>query len=224
MTTQPITEFDRFVYIVSHDLQEPLRMVSSFISLINKKHADSLPPDCAEYMGYITENADKMNKMIRSLVDYSRVERNREEMVNIDLTILIEDMLTMFGPEMSLSEAAIELDTLPTIKAQPTLILTLFRNIFQNAFENRNQNPLRLALRVRDEGDRWGFSLEDNGLGIDSDHLGSIFEMFRKVDPKSERVGAGLAISQAIVRKYGGVMAAESTKGKGTKISFSLPK
>ncbi len=220
----PETEFDRFVYTISHDLQEPLRLISSFVKLLNTKCASSIPEECQEYLEYITDNTDHMKSMIYSLVDYSRVDRNQEPKEKINLNELVSDILTMYGPEMTVCNATIEMDELPMVVGQPSLIISLLKHLFQNAFEACQDEALHITFTHKSDGDFWEFCLEDNGSGIRIEPVDRAFEMFRKMDRPEQNLGAGLAICSAIVRKHGGKMFVQSVPMKGTKMYFTLPK
>lgn len=221
----PESEFDRFVYTISHDLQEPLRMISSFVKLLNVKCEDQLPADCVQYLEYITENSDRMKKMIYSLVDYSRVERNQENVVELDLVDLVNDMLSMYSHELSLCEGSIDIGDLPKISGQPSLIISLLKHLLRNSFEAYVESrPLHIKIECKDKQDHWEFCVGDNGCGIPTEHQEHIFEMFRKVNRPSENLGAGLAICRAIVKKHGGKMFVDSTPDVGTLVYFTIPK
>lgn len=219
----PTTEFERFVYIVSHDLNEPLRMMTSFLDLINKKHGDNLPEEARTYMGYCIENADKMKSMIRALVDYSRVGRNSEDITEIVLGDLMEDLFEMYSGDLELSNASVNYDNLPTVQAQPGLIIDLFKILFQNAFENKRADILQINITSKPLGAFHEFCMEDNGKGIKSVYLDSVCEIFRKADKSTSNIGAGLAIAKAIIEKFGGELRIESEENKGTKVYFTLP-
>lgn len=219
----PSNEFEQFVYIVSHDLNEPLRMMSSFLDLLNKKHGDNLPEEAKLYMNYCMENADKMKRMMRSLVDYSRVGRNSEDIVEIDLGTLMEDLFSMYSHELELSNATVEYNNLPTVKAQTSLIVDLFKILLQNSFENRRTDTLHIKVTAVQLDDKAEFCVSDNGKGIKSVYLDSVCEIFRKADKNSSNIGAGLAIAKAIVEKFGGCLRIESEEDKGTKVYFTLP-
>lgn len=220
----PNTEFDRFVYIVSHDLQEPLRMMTSFVKLLEAKSADVLDSESAGYLKMSLEHGEKMRRMIYALVDYSRVERTTEEVTEVDLDQMMQDLLPMFALEIDKSQAILEIDDLPKVRGRFTQLMTLFRNLLDNVFENIREIPLQLKLTVLDEGDQYRFCLEDNGKGIKDVYLIGVFEMFRKVDPHTINIGAGLAMAKAIVRKHGGEIWAESESGVGTQVYLTLPK
>lgn len=220
----PETEFDRFVYIVSHDLQEPLRMMTSFVKLLGAKAGDSLGEEASEYLNMSLEHGEKMRCMIYALVDLSRVERTTEEISDVDLDQMMHDLLSMFAVEIDKNRAILQIDDLPTIQGRFTQIMTLFRNLLDNIFENVREIPLELTITVKEEGDQYRFCIQDNGKGIKDVYLLGVFEMFRKVDPNTVNIGAGLPVAKAIARKHGGEIWAESEPEVGTKIYLTLPK
>lgn len=219
----PTNEFERFVYIVSHDLNEPLRMMTSFMDLIDKKHGDSLPEEAQTYMRYCKENADKMKLMMRALVDYSRVGRNSEDVSEIIIGDLMEDLFDMYSCDLELINASVEYDNLPIVHAQPSLIIDLFKILFQNAFENKRSDHLHIKIASKTKDNYHEFCMEDNGKGIKSVYLDSVCEIFRKANQNTPNIGAGLAIAKAIVEKFGGTLRIDSEENKGTKVYFTLP-
>lgn len=220
----PETEFDRFVYIVSHDLQEPLRMMTSFVKLLKVKAGDKLDEETSDYLNMSLTHAEKMRKMIYALVDFSRVERTAEEESEVDLDQMMQDLLSMFAVEIDKNRAELTVDELPVVTGRFTQLMTLFRNLLANIFENIREVPLKIRLTVTEEHEHYRFCLEDNGTGIKDVYLVGVFEMFRKVNPNTVNIGAGLAMAKAIVRKHGGEIWAESEPDVGTRIFWTLPK
>lgn len=220
----PETEFDRFVYIVSHDLQEPLRMMTSFVKLLKVKAGDNLDEESNGYLNMSLSHAEKMRKMIYALVDFSRVERTTEEVSEVDLDQMMQDLLSMFAVEIDKNRAELTVDELPVVNGRFTQLMTLFQNLLANIFENVREVPLKIRLTVTEENDNYRFCLEDNGTGIKDVYLVGVFEMFRKVNPNTVNIGAGLAMAKAIVRKHGGEIWAESQPDVGTRIYWTLPK
>lgn len=219
----PESDFDKFVYIVSHDLQEPLRMVCSFLKLLDTKFGDELNDEAKSYINYSVENAEKMKHMIYAMVDLSRVGRSTEENEEIDMNILVQDILTMQIGNISKSNAIIEMDDLPNIEGQPSLVFKMIRNIISNAFENRREVQFKLAIESIITEDHNIIRIRDNGCGINDVYLESVFDMFKKVDQQSEHIGAGLSIAKAIAQKMNGDICIESETNVGTHVDILLP-
>lgn len=220
----PTGEYEKFLYSVSHDLQEPLRMVTSFLKLLEHRAGDALDPESKQYLQYGVENAERMKKMIYALVDLSRVGRDGEESVVIDLSALLGELVRMYtsGRETEAIEVNAECGRSPVMASG--LAVRLLRVLFENAVENRSERPLQISLTCEPVENGFArFHFADNGKGIAEVYHDKVFEIFKKTKESSERTGAGLAIAKAIVTKYGGSIQLDSSVGKGTVVSFTLP-
>jgi light-regulated signal transduction histidine kinase (bacteriophytochrome) len=222
--SSPQSEFDKFVYAVSHDLQEPLRGVSAFLKLLDQKYSDQLDEQAQTYINFTLENAEKMRQMIYALVDLSRVSRNNEEKEVINMNELAANVWLMYNNAPAASGASFIAEDLPQIKGISTQLVQLMQVLFQNSVDNKSEKPLEIHFDCKEEKDLYKFSFADNGKGIPEAYQDSIFEIFRKADPKSGKAGAGLTIARAIVEKHGGKISLTSIEDQGTTVYFTWPK
>jgi signal transduction histidine kinase len=223
--TEPETDHERFLYAVSHDLQEPLRMVSSFLRLLNEKSAPVLDQDSKRYLDYSMAQAERMKGMIQALVDLSRVGRTSEPDEACNLGELLNDIAAMY--QMGCEAKAIEIhqESLPLAMMAPSLALRLVRELFFNSVQHgAHEPPLRLRLSGQKLAGNWvEFVFADNGKGMPPGFVPQAMEMFSKSCRDRAGLGAGLAIAKAIVQKHGGEIRLSSEEGKGTVVSFTLP-
>lgn len=219
----PDGDYEQFLYSVSHDLQEPLRMVNSFLKLLDGKSGDKLDDDSRKYLDFTIENANRMKGMIYALVELSRINRNTETAVELDLNEIIADLLGMFDTNIKRNNAVIECSELPKVKMIPSQAIDLFKILLQNAFDNQGAEPLALTISSKKIGDMVEIQLTDNGVGIKPVYLDKVFEMFKRTDAKSQKIGAGLAIAREITKKCGGAIQLKSTLNVGTTVIFTLP-
>lgn len=220
----PQTEYDKFVYAVSHDLQEPLRGISAFLKLLDQKYADQLDEQAQTYINFTLENAEKMRQMIYALVDLSRVSRNADEVEKVNMNELVANVWLMYNNMSATSGATFVAEDLPTIQGTANQLIQLIQILFQNTIDNKGNESLRITIDSVDKGDFYQFSFSDNGAGIPEGYQESVFEIFRKVNPKSDNAGAGLTIARAIVEKHGGKISLTSIEGQGTTVYFTWPK
>lgn len=221
----PENDHERFLYSVSHDLQEPLRMVTSFLKLLETKAGDQLDEESKRYLQYSVENADRMKQMIHALVDLSRVTRDTEPPEVVDLREIAQELTCMLS---SIGRAkGIQLEVIESINVHmaPGQAIQLMRILFQNAVDNQRANEaLHIRMTAESGADgRVHIALEDNGEGMPEHFAKVAFELFRKKERSTPNVGAGLAIARAIVMRYGGEISIHPSKPTGTIVSFSLP-
>ncbi len=219
----PEGAYERFLYSVSHDLQEPLRMISSFLKLLETKTQGQLDPDAQQYLDYGIENAERMKRMIYALVELSRVARNTETPQVVSLNEVVDDLKGMFSGETDKAGSDIVRGNLPPVLMPPSQVVNLFKILFQNSFDNPGEEPMQITVEAHQVEDRALIEVRDNGRGINPVYLDKIFEMFKRTDARSEKIGAGLTIAREIVQKHGGEINLESTPGEGTTAYLSLP-
>lgn len=218
-------ELEQFAYIASHDLQEPLRMVSSFTQLLERKYKDKLDEDAQEYIRFAVDGAKRMQTLINDLLTYSRVTTHGKEFVKIDLNDIMKRAL--FNLEIAIKEndAIIEVDELPEIYADGFQMVQLFQNLIGNAIKYRSKEPPHVCITAqKDDGD-WVFKVSDNGIGIAHKYYERIFTIFQRLHEIHvyTGTGVGLAICKKIVERHGGFIWVDSDYGKGSTFYFSIP-
>ena len=218
-------DLEQFAYIASHDLREPLRMVSSYVSLLGRRYADRLDDDARQFIAYAAEGAGRMDRLILDLLEYSRLRRWSEEMVPTAAAEALAVALNNLQTAISEADAIITAEPLPQVIADPTQLARLFQNLIGNALKYRAENR-RLDLRIGAErqGDRWMFFVRDNGIGIEPEYHERIFGIFQRLHTrdKYEGTGIGLAICRGIVDRHGGRIWVESVPGESTTFRFTI--
>lgn len=219
------TDLEQFAYIASHDLREPLRMVSSYVSLLGRRYADRLDDDARQFIAYATEGARRMDRLILDLLDYSRLRRWGEEMVPTPAGEALAVALGNLQAAVAECGAVVSSGPLPQVIADPTQLSRLFQNLIGNALKYRDEGR-RPDVQVGADrrGDEWVFFVRDNGIGIEPEYHERIFGIFQRLHTrdKYEGTGIGLAICRGIVDRHGGRIWVESQPGEGTTIRFTL--
>ena len=220
-------ELEQFAYIASHDLQEPLRMVTSYLTLIEKKYGDLLDEKGRKYIYFAVDGARRMRNIILDLLEYSRIGRADEHTELIDLNEMILGIEILFKSQIAEKEAVIRVDRLPEIDAHEIPTRQIFQNLISNALKySRNLIPPQIHIRAERVGGGWQFSVTDNGIGIGREYFNKIFIIFQRLHNKDEYsgTGMGLAITKKIIGNQGGKIWLESEIDKGTTFYFTLPK
>ncbi len=220
------TELERFAYIASHDLQEPLRMVSSFMNLLEKRMDGQLDETTKQYIYFAADGAMRMKELITALLQYSRVGANKEDFSLTDLNEVLQYTSHVLENDIKKLGAVIILNPLPAAMADKALITQLFINLVSNALKyNTNKNPV-VEVNFTQDIDQYTFYVKDNGIGIDPKFFDKIFIIFQRLHAKSEYsgTGIGLAICKKIVELHSGNIWVESEAGAGSIFYFSIPK
>ncbi|MBN1780573.1 substrate-binding domain-containing protein [bacterium] len=217
-------ELEQFAYIASHDLQEPLRTISSYAQLLNRRLSDRLDEDTELFLNYLTEGARRMHTMIHDLLIYSRVSSHIKAFQPTDLNRLLQHVITDLSAVIGETRTQIQIETMPTVLCDSVLFERLFINLITNAIKyNKKRTPkIRISAVLKDR--EWTISIRDNGIGIHSEHHNKIFGVFERLHSRSqyEGTGIGLAICKKIVERHGGRIWVESTEGKGSTFHFSI--
>ncbi|MGH8010329.1 MAG: sensor histidine kinase [Candidatus Binatia bacterium] len=217
-------DLERFAYMVSHDLQEPLRTVTSFIQLLDKRYKAQLDTDGAEFIDYALEGAQRMQQLIQDLLTYSRVGTQGQEFSETDCEAVLAQTLHVLQTAIAESGAEVTHDPLPAVWANAMQVAQVFQNLLSNALKFRGAEPLRIHLSARQDGQQWLFAVRDNGIGIEPRHAERIFVIFQRLHPRREYpgTGIGLAVCQKIVQRHGGRIWVESEPGKGSTFFFTI--
>jgi PAS domain S-box-containing protein len=220
------TELERFAYVASHDLQEPLRMVSSFVHLLERKLEGQLDDTGRQYIGFAVDGAERMKKLIQDLLEYSRVGTNKDAITDVDCNEVMHTVRTILSLSIKELKATITVKKLPVIKAVQQQIIQLFQNLVGNALKYHSAAPPEVEVGCVDRGMMWEFYVKDNGIGIDPKFFDKIFIIFQRLHNKTEYAGTGIGLSicKKIVEKHGGTIRVESESGKGSIFYFTLPK
>ncbi len=217
-------ELESFAYVASHDLQEPLRVVSSFTQLLAQKYKDKLDSNAQDYINFAVDGANRMYDLINGLLAYSRIQTKSKDFVKINLEDIKAKELKNLNVQVTERKATISSDKLPVILADETQMIQLFQNLIGNAIKFSSTTP-KIHISAKKEADHYIFSVKDNGLGIEPQYFDRIFQIFQRLLPKDEYegTGIGLAICKRIVERHGGKIWVESEIDKGTTFSFSIP-
>lgn len=219
-------ELERFAYVASHDLQEPLRMISGFMQLLEKKYAPSLDAKALEYIGFATDGAERMKQLILDLLEYSRVNTDTGNVTEVDMNTVLQQVTSIFTAAIQETGAVVEAGHLPVIKARRTQMLQMLQNLVGNALKYRSEAPPVIRVNGYETADRWVFSVQDNGMGIEPKFFEKIFIIFQRLHNRSEYsgTGIGLAICKKIAERHGGDIWLESQPGEGSCFYFSIAK
>ena len=219
-------ELEQFVYIASHDLQEPLRTTTSFVELLQLQYQGKLDERADKYFSFIMDSSTRMKTLIKDLLDYSRIGA-KKELVEVDCDVVMKEVLADLGNAISNAQAIITTDHLPVITGYATEIKQLFQNLLINAIKFRKKDIApQIQVYIKDLGEHWQFSVKDNGIGIEEQHKEKIFMIFQRLHTKTayEGSGIGLAHTKKIVELHGGNIWIESTVGEGTTFHFTIQK
>ncbi len=219
-------ELERFAYIASHDMQEPLRMITSFLQLFKKRYEDQIDETAEQYIHYAVDGADRMKRLIMDLLEYSKVGSNKEIFKTINTNELLGEVVNVFLSRLEEMKGVITLDELPVVCANRTQLFQLFQNLVGNALKYASDAPPRIHISGKEEEDHFQFSVSDNGIGIKPVFFEKIFILFQRLHHKNEYggTGIGLAVCKKIVERHKGKIWLESAPGKGSCFYFTISK
>jgi PAS domain S-box-containing protein len=218
------SELEHFAYIASHDLREPLRMITSFLQLLERRYKDKLDQDANEFIGFAVDGAKRLDHMINDLLQYSKITSQNREITPVNLENVLEEVLTNLKVPIEENNAVITHDPLPLIKGDEQLKVRLFQNLIGNAIKYRSEENPKIHISAAKEKNHYLISIKDNGIGMSPDYLDQIFTIFKRLHTHEEYegTGIGLSIAQKIVHQQGGQIWAESELKKGTTFYFTL--
>lgn len=219
-------ELERFAYVASHDLQEPLRMVTSFLQLLKKRYEEKLDETANQYIAFAVDGAERMKTLIMDLLDYSRVGSNTEPNENVDLNLLVDEIKNLLSKSIDEVKANITIDHLPIMKGNRTQLLQLFQNLISNAIKYHKEGTPSIEIHYTEQEEDHLFEIKDNGIGIDPAFHEKIFVIFHRLHSRSEYTGTGigLAICKKIIERHNGKIWVKSALGQGSSFFFTLSK
>ena len=221
------SELERFAYVASHDLQEPLRMVSSFLMLLEKGYKNQLDATAQKYIHFAVDGATRMKQLIADLLEYSRAGTQAVELTDTDMNEVLKDVLNVLRVTIKETDASIICNPLPVLpKTRRTQMAQLMQNLIGNALKYRGSEKPEIYIDAIENEDHWILAVKDNGIGFESTNAERIFDVFQRLHNATEYsgTGIGLSICKKIVERHGGKIWAESTPGVGSTFYFSIPK
>jgi light-regulated signal transduction histidine kinase (bacteriophytochrome) len=217
-------ELEQFAYVASHDLQEPLRMVSSFTQLLAKRYQDKLDQDAQEFINFAVDGATRMQNLINDLLAYSRVGTRGKPFRPTDGEAVFKMAVDNLARSITKNDAVITHDPLPTVSGDEVQLTQLFQNLIGNAVKFHGREKPRVHVSARQQDGEWVFAVRDNGIGMAPDQQERIFSIFQRLHHRSEYpgTGVGLAICKKIVERHGGRIWVESEVGRGSTFYFTV--
>jgi signal transduction histidine kinase len=218
-------DLQQFAYVASHDLQEPLRMVASYVQVLGKRYKGRLDPDADRYIEYAATGATRMQQLINDLLAYSRVTTKGAEFKDTDCEAVLATALDNLHLAVHEIGARVTHDALPTIRADPIQLGQVFQNLIGNALKYHSATAPHIHICAKRSGPDWAFSFHDNGIGIEPQYAERIFNIFERLHGKGQYsgTGIGLAVCKRIVQRHGGRIWVESELGKGATFWFTIP-
>jgi light-regulated signal transduction histidine kinase (bacteriophytochrome) len=218
-------DLEQFAYVASHDLQEPLRVVSGFVQLLQQRYAGQLDAKADEYIEYAVDGAKRMQALIQDLLAYSRVGTRGQGLGLTDAGAALRQAQSSLRTRIEETGATVTHGELPTVRAEGTQLAQLFHNLIGNALKFHGEAPPKVHVEACREDDHWRFSVRDNGIGIDPEFRDRIFLIFQRLHNRRDYpgTGIGLAICKRIVDRHGGQIWVESQLGQGATFHFTIP-
>jgi light-regulated signal transduction histidine kinase (bacteriophytochrome) len=216
-------ELEQFAYVASHDLQEPLRMVSSYVALLDRQYRGKLDAEADKHIAYAVEGAKRMRRLIKDLLHFSRAGRSREPVAPVDAARAVEAARANLGRLIEETGAVVTVGSLPRVLAWESQLVRVFQNLIENGIKYRREEVPRIEVGADRRGADWVFRVSDNGIGIDSKYFEKIFRIFQRLHDRKtyDGSGIGLAVAKRIVEHHGGHMWVESTPGQGSTFYFT---
>jgi PAS domain S-box-containing protein len=218
-------ELEQFAYVASHDLKEPLRMITNYTQLLQHKYDHTLDDAAREYIQFAVDGAHRMGKLINDLLEFSRIGRNIEKYIRIDTATILQEVLCNLEENIKNANATITAADLPIVRSAPTYLTQLFQNLIGNALKFKSSSDPVININASRQNGHWLFSISDNGIGIDKEHQHKIFIIFQRLHDRNQYpgTGIGLAICKKIVEMHGGNIWVTSEPGSGSVFHFTLP-
>lgn len=214
-----------FAQTASHDLQAPLRQISQFLMLLERRHQDQLSDEAREYVRFAVDGASRLSLMVQDILAYSRIGASEQNFVCVSMAEVLDSVQANLQTLLSESGAELTHDDLPQVRADRAQVEQLLLNLVINAISYRGDDPPRIHLSAELDGEHWRFSVRDNGVGIDGAEHERIFAMFHRAGPSAGRPGSGIGLSicRRVVERHHGRIWVESERGAGATFHFTLP-
>lgn len=218
-------DLEQFAYVASHDLQEPLRMITNYLQLLRQRYKEQLDTNAHDFIGFALDGSKRMNQLIHDLLSYSRVGTHGKELVVTECGQALADALANLTVAIEESKAEITHDTLPSVVGDEVQLTQLFQNLIGNAVKFRGDVPPKIHVGVQRKGADWEFTVRDNGIGIAEQDFQRIFIVFQRLHSREKYPGTGIGLSvcKKIVERHGGRIWVESKVGRGTTFHFTIP-
>lgn len=219
------TELQEFTSVVSHELREPLRMVASFIHLLQRRYGGQFDQQANEYIHYAADGAQRMQALIDALMDYARVDHGARKPQAVDCDDALARAIAILQETIAANQAHITYDPMPTVLGNDVEISLVFRNLISNAIKFHGAAPPRIHIGARREGTEWRFSVRDHGIGVDLNDADRIFDIFVRAQNRRDHPGSGigLAICRKVITRHGGRIWVENPADGGARFCFTLP-
>ena len=223
--TRSNQELAQFAYGASHDLQEPLRMVGSYLDLLKRRYEDKLDDEAQEFIAFAVDGAARMKRLINDLLGYSRAGNNPLHLESVDTRVVVDGVVRTLAGHIAEAGAAVHVGNLPTLRADAGQVERLFVNLIENGLKYRSEAPPHIRISARRVDRMWQFSVADNGIGIDPRFRDKVFEIFRRLHARDRfsGTGIGLAVCKMVVERHGGQIRVEPNPGGGSMFIFTLP-
>jgi PAS domain S-box-containing protein len=223
--TRSNAELEQFAYVASHDLQKPLRMVSSYVKLLEKRYKDKLDSDADEFIGYAVDGAQRMQRLIEDLLSFSRVGTRGVFSRPLGLRKVLDQAIINLSMVIKETGAVITADSLPTVNGDDAQLIQLFQNLLGNSIRFRSIGTPEIHISASQQDQEWVITVKDNGIGIDPQYFNRIFLIFQRLHGKQKYpgTGIGLAICKKIIERHGGRIWVESEGSEGATFNFTLP-
>jgi len=218
-------DLQQFAYVASHDLSEPLRMVSSYVQLLERRYSDQLDQDAHEFIEFAVDGVNRMQRLIEDLLAYSRVGTSEYRHERVDIGALVDDTLGGMRATVADTGAIVTHGELPAVVGDESQLRQLFQNLISNGIKFVQEGPPRIHVAAERQAHAWSFAVADNGIGIDPQHAERIFAVFKRLHGRDAYPGSGIGLSicKRIVERHGGRIWVEANEGGGSRFCFTLP-
>ena len=218
-------DLSQFAYIASHDLQEPLRMISSYTQLVQRRYVSQMNQEAQSFMQFAADGARRMQDLVADLLTYSQIDREAKPLAEVDVKKAVDQAIEALKLVIAKEKATITVDPLPLVLGDKSLVAQVFQNLFSNSLKYRSTEPPRIHVWALpgSSSTEWRFFVKDNGTGFDMQFKPRLFQMFQRLESQQTGTGIGLALCKKIIQHHGGRIDIESRVGLGTTVFFTLP-